>query len=32
MKHPIRTSMRALLPLALTGLALGAHAAGADLG
>ncbi|MGM9426642.1 cation acetate symporter [Hydrogenophaga sp. MI9] len=32
MKHPIRTSLRTLLPLALTGLALGAHAAGADLG
>ncbi|WP_374408181.1 cation acetate symporter [Hydrogenophaga sp.] len=32
MKHPIRTALRTLLPLALTGLALGAHAAGADLG
>ncbi|MGE5947009.1 MAG: cation acetate symporter [Betaproteobacteria bacterium] len=32
MKHPIRNSVRALLPLALTSLALGAHAAGADLG
>ncbi len=32
MKHPIRTSLRTLLPLVLTGLALGAHAAGADLG
>ncbi|MBL8387793.1 MAG: cation acetate symporter [Hydrogenophaga sp.] len=32
MKHPVRTSLRTLLPLALTGLALGAHAAGADLG
>ena len=32
MKHPIQSTLRALLPLTLAGLALGAHAAGADLG